>query len=589
MPGGPILVGIAVLCVLFALMFLAMWLGLRHEASNLRQAGEHLLSEKVALESANNQLNESLTVELKRVDALQRDASSLHRRFEELTVDLEQRTSQVNHLTDALQLARENYATLRQRAQAKLQQASERLSAIKAQYERVAHWEPAQSATERIRELEEKQARAKQILDALRNAVDGYGARYVVPPNSLLDDLAREAAHTEPGQRLKEARATSRAMVKNGAAARSDYTQDGRGELAANFALDAFNGKVESILADVKSDNIGTLVQRLKDAYLLVNTQGRAFGNSRITQQYLDARLEELRWAALVQRIQKDRREEQRRIKERMREEVKAQREFEKAAREAKKREDEALRERESLAAAREQAIRDEREKQETRLREELQRLSESQREEFETEYRSRMEQALSAAMVQFEGQLAEADERIKELEATRERAKSMAQQTKRGTVYVISNIGSFGEGVFKIGQTRRPDPEDRIWELSDASVPFDFDVHAFIETDDAPKLEGVLHERFVLYQVNKMNWRKEYFRVPLLEIRRVLESMGLDAKTGWTMEAAAQEFRETQALELQLNADAEYRDRWVAEQLGHNFGDAELERVAEEDQDSAE
>jgi len=548
MPGGSVLVlGLLAVALLGAGLLLVLWLKSSDKASNLERTAQDLLRLKADLETRLNETSSKLALE-------QRD-----------------------------------HASLRAKATAQLKHAKNVVAHWKARFERLAQWEGAQDCTERTAELEAKQARAQQILDALRNAVDGYGARYVVPPQSLLDDLAREAAHTEPGQRLKEARAASRALVKDGSAATSDYAQDGRGELAANFALDAFNGKVESILADVKSDNIGTLVQRLKDAYLLVNTQGRAFGNSRITQQYLDARLEELRWAALVQRIQKDRREEQRRIKERMREEVKAQREFEKAAREAKKREDEALRERESLAAAREQAIRDEREKQETRLREELQRLSESQREEFETEYRSRMEQALSAAMVQFEGQLAEADERIKELEATRERAKSMAQQTKRGTVYVISNIGSFGEGVFKIGQTRRPDPEDRIWELSDASVPFDFDVHAFIETDDAPKLEGVLHERFVLYQVNKMNWRKEYFRVPLLEIRRVLESMGLDAKTGWTMEAAAQEFRETQALELQLNADAEYRDRWVAEQLGHNFGDAELERVAEEDQDSAE
>jgi len=197
------------------------------------------------------------------------------------------------------------------------------------------------------------------------------------------------------------------------------------------------------------------------------------------------------------------------------------------------------------------------------------------------------MEQELSATTRQYEGQLAEADERIRELEALRERAKSMAQQTKKGTVYVISNVGSFGEGVFKIGQTRRLDPMERIWELGDASVTFEFDVHALIAAEDAPKLESALHERFVLAQVNKMNWRKEFFRVPLTQIRLVVDSMGLEAE--WTMEAVAQEFRETQALELQLNADAEYRDRWVAEQLGHDFGDAELEKVAEEDQDSAE
>lgn len=77
-------------------------------------------------------------------------------------------------------------------------------------------------------------------------------------------------------------------------------------------------------------------------------------------------------------------------------------------------------------------------------------------------------------------------EQRLAEAHANSERAISLAQQTKAGHVYVISNIGSFGDNVFKIGMTRRQDPMDRIWELSDASVPFDFDVHAVIQTADA-------------------------------------------------------------------------------------------------------
>jgi len=364
-----LVLGLLAFALLGAGLLLVLWLKSADKAANLEKTAQDLLSMKVDLE----------------------------RRLSETAVTLSSE--------------QQNLATIREKASNHLAHAKKVVAHWKSRYQRLAQWEGAQDCAERTAELEAKQKRAQQILDALRNAVDGYGARYVVPPQSVLDELAREAAHTEPGQRLKEARAKSRAMVKEGLAAASDYGQDGRGELAANFALDAFNGKAESILSDVKSDNIGTLMQRLKDAFLLVNTQGRAFGNCRITQEYLDARLTELRWAALVQRIQKDRREEQRRIKERMREEVKAQREFEKAEREAKKQEAEALREREMLAAAREQAIRDERERQEARLREELQRLSESQREEFEMEYRSRIEQALSAATANFEGQLAEADE----------------------------------------------------------------------------------------------------------------------------------------------------------------------------------
>ena len=111
-----------------------------------------------------------------------------------------------------------------------------------------------------------------------------------------------------------------------------------------------------------------------------------------------------------------------------------------------------------------------------------------------------------------------------------RERAMSMAQQTKIGYVYVISNIGSFGKDVYKIGMTRRLDPMERIMELSNASVPFPFDVHTFIYSEDAPALEADLHRRFDAKKVNSINYRKEYFNVTLDEIKAALKEKGVDA-----------------------------------------------------------
>ena len=102
---------------------------------------------------------------------------------------------------------------------------------------------------------------------------------------------------------------------------------------------------------------------------------------------------------------------------------------------------------------------------------------------------------------------------------------------------------------------------------MSDASVPFDFDVHALIPTPDAPGLERKLHEQFVLGQVNKMNWRKEYFRVTVSDIKQAVEEMGYTVD--WTMMAAATQFRETQALELNLKNDLEFRDSWLRDQRG--------------------
>lgn len=117
-------------------------------------------------------------------------------------------------------------------------------------------------------------------------------------------------------------------------------------------------------------------------------------------------------------------------------------------------------------------------------------------------------------------------EEKLQEALALRERALSMAQQTRIGYVYVISNKRSFGEDVYKIGMTRRLDPMDRVRELSNASVPFAFDVHYMIYTDDAPQLEAKLHQYFSNSRINTDNYRKEFFCVPLTEISDTLTEL---------------------------------------------------------------
>ncbi|MEN6457644.1 MAG: GIY-YIG nuclease family protein [Thermoguttaceae bacterium] len=114
---------------------------------------------------------------------------------------------------------------------------------------------------------------------------------------------------------------------------------------------------------------------------------------------------------------------------------------------------------------------------------------------------------------------------KLKEAEERAERAISQAQLTRAGHVYVLSNIGSFGEGMFKVGMTRRLDPYERVNELSSASVPFPYDVHMMISCDDAPSLENALHKELHKRRVNKINLRKEFFRVDLDEIRNIVES----------------------------------------------------------------
>ena len=116
----------------------------------------------------------------------------------------------------------------------------------------------------------------------------------------------------------------------------------------------------------------------------------------------------------------------------------------------------------------------------------------------------------------------------------------------RAGYVYVISNIGAFGENVYKIGMTRRLDPQDRVDELGDASVPFNFDVHALIFTEDAPKLESALHQAFEQKKLNKVNTRREFFKVSLEEIKAEVRK-NFDKTVEWVDIAEADQFRQSQ------------------------------------------
>lgn len=344
---------------------------------------------------------------------------------------------------------------------------------------------------------------------AARNIIKGYGDEYIVPNTSVLDDLAEDFSHKEAGQKLKEARQHTKTLIKQLMAADCEYAEVHRRETAIQFVLDAYNGKVDSALTQVKHDNLGKIQQQLEDAFSLVNYNGTAFRNARITDAYHKARLEELRWAVATYELRQIELDEQREIREQMREEERARREFEKARKDAEKEE-------RMLQKAMEEA------------RKHLAEASEQERQAYQEELEA------------LQSKLAEA-------EAKNQRALSMAQQTRAGHVYVISNIGSFGDDVFKVGMTRRLEPLDRVKELSDASVPFEFNVHAMVYSDDAPTLEKELHRVFHFNRVNRVNPRKEFFKVSATEIRETLDNLGL--QTHFTMKAEAHEYYESLAI----------------------------------------
>jgi hypothetical protein len=274
-----------------------------------------------------------------------------------------------------------------------------------------------------------------------------------------------------------------------------------------SLMLRAFNGECDSAIAKVKATNFQTMENRIQKSFDAVNKLGELQG-CRLSTEYLELRLEELRLEhEHALKVQAER-EEQRAIKEEMRQQAIAERELEKAQQEAER--------------------------------------EERQYEAALAKARLEFEHASAAKQEEMRARMAELEQMVAEAHANKERAISRAQQTRSGHVYVISNVGSFGLNIFKIGMTRRLDPMDRIWELSDASVPFDFDVHAIIYTDDAPGLETALHQHFADRRINAVNQKKEFFHVTIDEIAAIVRERCGDIEL--TLVAEAAEYYQSEA-----------------------------------------
>jgi hypothetical protein len=272
--------------------------------------------------------------------------------------------------------------------------------------------------------------------------------------------------------------------------------------------LRAFNGESDTAIAKVSWSNIVTMEARIDRAFESINKSGESF-EIFISEKYKKLKKKELHLNYEVEEKIYMEKEEQRKLRERMKEEDKARREMERALKEAQ----------------------DEEKRYENAL--------EKARLEVESA-KGREVEILNEKIRLYE-------ERLKNAHENKERAISRAQLTKSGYVYIISNIGSFGENIYKIGMTRRLDPQDRVNELGDASVPFDFDVHGFIYSEDAPGLEYELHSHFENRRVNLVNYRTEFFKVTIDEIESRVKQLNL--KVELTKLAMAREYRETLSL----------------------------------------
>lgn len=268
--------------------------------------------------------------------------------------------------------------------------------------------------------------------------------------------------------------------------------------------LRAFNVECDDIVANVKISNFDKSVDRIYKTSEQISKLGKIMSIT-ISQRYISLKIEEVKLALDFQQKKQEEKERLKELKEQQREEAKILKEIE----------------------------------------EERKKLTKEQ-----TQYQN----ALSRILVQIENEgqtpdlLAKKEElqaQLGEIEKAIDNVDYRSANQKAGYVYIISNIGSFGENVYKIGMTRRLNPQERIDELGDASVPFDFDVHALIFSEDAPKLESSLHHAFEKNKVNKVNTRREFFKVSLDEIKAEVRN-NFDKTVEWIDIADAEQYRQS-------------------------------------------
>ncbi len=274
------------------------------------------------------------------------------------------------------------------------------------------------------------------------------------------------------------------------------------------LALRTFNADADAAIANVRWNNYNAMESRIRKSEDTIEKTLEKWGII-VSDDYRDLKLQELRLTYEQDELKKRIREEQLELREQQREEERVRREAEAAEREA-------AREEKKVQLALQKA-------------------------------REELAESHASDLSRHQERIRELEARVADAEQRRQRALSMAQQTKRGHVYIASNVGSFGPSILKIGMTRRLDPMDRIWELSDASVPFDFDVHGLIATNDAPALEAQLHERFAVHRVNLVNFRKEFFEVSISDLQAVVSDLGFDVRL--TLAAEARELQESLAI----------------------------------------
>ena len=296
-------------------------------------------------------------------------------------------------------------------------------------------------------------------------------------------------------------------LTKNdGAIVKHSYENKKIVDSAVKQLARCFNSETAAAISSVTVKNIANVKSKIIKTFEVLNKLF-AIDEVEIDKDFLAIKLQEADLLYAYEYQKEQEKLQQKAIKEQMIEEEKVRREIEKEKAKVQK--------------------------EETQFKNEISKLM------------SYMQKSSEVEKQLYIDKIKELEEKLKAVEKEKEDVLNREQNTRAGFVYIISNIGSFGENVYKIGMTRRLEPMDRINELSSASVPFEFDVHAMIFSEDAPALENALHKHFDKCKVNKVNPRKEFYRVDLDEVEKVVKE-NYNGTVTFTKIAEAYQYRES-------------------------------------------
>lgn len=379
-----------------------------------------------------------------------------------------------------------------------------------------AYEQQARGLRTKLDEMKKQHDETEQLLREKRNALVVLDDELLLESFALYRPKFCFTNSAEYKERLDHVRDQQKRLIKDGLAvtANEQWTVNGSATEGRKMVSDmkklllrSFNNESDYCVDNVKFNNVDNHGIRIEKSFEAVKKLGRIL-NAQITDAYKQLKLDELHLAFEYQVKKQEEKEDLRRLREEQREQQKLEQEI-KAARDKIAKEKKHF----SMALA-----------------------------DLEIKLAASVD-AMDRQNI--EDKITEIREKFHALEDEEKVVDYREKNAKAGYVYIISNLGSFGENVFKIGMTRRLDPYERIYELGDASVPFVFDVHAMIFSDDAPGLEAKLHGHFEANRLNKVNGRKEFFKADLKEIETVLRE-NYDRVFDLVHFAPAEQYRES-------------------------------------------